>query len=253
MLAHLIGTKIVKNYLKENQFDQDFIIELERIFFDETFSVENPKFIVIAGSPGAGKTTYYMKNWKSWSNHYFHSFDEILVRLPLFKEDLERFNQKVAFENNWQTAQNLAEIMLNYAIINQFNIVYDRAAGTAQSFLSIHEAKHQYHYYIELHGVHVEDHVAKKRVIDRERTTGYRIPIPIIDEYQSRFRTLWPHYLKFIDYAELHSGSDSMDFSIIFSSENGVIKQLCYDNFLSIDLYPEVINEILRLRPVICV
>ena len=223
--------KIMQEILYVHQEVVPFSSDLSSFFFKDLVPEENPTLLAIGGGPCSGKTTWRRKMQAELTNYFLHDMDEVMVRLPGYKEDFRTLGGKAAFEKWWPFARELSEEWVHLALKSRYCILYDRTCGAESSYQDLFQAKSK-GYTVRLVGLTVDRSVAIERAMAREQAEGRAITEEIIDEYRYRFSALWPKYLAFVDEASLYDTTHDPS-KLIFSSEDGCVDPILYEKFLA--------------------
>ena len=199
-------------------------------FFYGLVPEENPILVAIGGGPASGKTTWRRKMQPAFKNYFLHDMDEVMIRLPEYRQDLAVLGSLAAFEKWWKYAMDLSEEGVRFAIASKFSILYDRTCGASGSYQDLLEAKKQ-GYFIRLVGLTVDRSAASFRAQKRKQEEGRAITEEIIDEYRARFSAFWPLYLAFVDEAFLYDTTEDPP-EMIYSSKEGILNLERYQKFL---------------------
>ena len=209
--------------------------EILRLIYNTHFTDikpnKNSKIIILGGGSGTGKTTYrknYLRKGLA-ENYYVHDVDEILLLLPGYQEALKKDNPEMAFKTWIPIAQQIANSMMEFAVKNKFNVVYDHTCRTEASYFALKHA-HDMGYFITLYGFYTEEEKALQRVQERATREQRSISKDIVCEYLYRFSTLWPQYLKFVDEAFLLNNNE-LEQKIVFSLQKKKCTVLDYDMY----------------------
>jgi len=97
--------KYIREFAETSFLDEETIALFYNDFFSGLTAQKSPKIIALAGTSGAGKTTYRKKYLKSLVNYHVHDMDEILIRLPGYQNDLATGGQMKAFDLWWEKAR----------------------------------------------------------------------------------------------------------------------------------------------------
>jgi predicted ABC-type ATPase/GNAT superfamily N-acetyltransferase len=215
------------------EFEDEFISLIYETFFCGLSSQNEPKILMLGGSPGAGKTTY-RKKYLNDSAYHIHDMDEVMVLLPGYQQALKTVGAIKAFEDWWPIAQQTANIMMTYALNNKLNIIYDRTCGSEVSYLAL-KAAYEQGYQITMYGFYIEEKKALERVQIRAKNENRVITDDIVKDYLRRFVTLWPCYLKIVDKVFLVDSNEET-YKLIFNINNKKITfadYTAYKKFLS--------------------
>ncbi len=158
-----------KDYIQNEtdlKLEENVIEKLFKEFFADLNFSSHPKLVVLGGSPGSGKTTY-RRRFLNLSDFHVHDMDEVLVRLPGYKEDCEQIDIKNAFEQWWPIAQKIANVMVRFAFKHQYNVIYDRTCGTEESFLDLKRIYEGKRYHITIYGFWVSEEIPLTTVINK--------------------------------------------------------------------------------------
>lgn len=204
---------------------------------------DEPLIIVVAGSPGSGKTTYRKQHLAEKVGFALRDIDEVIIRLPGYRADLAEHGATEAFIHWWRVALQIAEAVFQFALEKRLNVIYDRTCGSDIALLSLRNAKQIYKYRIEMYGFYVPVEIAEMRVKQRYLREQSRIVTDkIIRGHWEGFSALWPLYLEFVDSARLFDNTaekEAMDgeFPLICSFSQGVglavQSKTVYEDFLS--------------------
>lgn len=216
--------------IKQGHKDNEAVLKiLYDEFLDGLTPCRQPNLIAVGGSPGSGKTTF-RKTFLNMKNVHLHDMDEVMVRLPGYKVDLQAIGAKRAFETWWPKAREISQLLVQFAMESDFSIIYDRTCGAEGSYFDLKQAKER-GYAIRLIGLYVDKAVAKERILKREKEEGRVITEAILDEYRARFSALWPYYLELVDEAALYQTNLETP-RLIFSSNEGIQDEEAYRAFL---------------------
>ena len=205
---------IIKNLYK------DFLVGLK--------SQKKPIFVAIGGSPGAGKTTY--RKSLDLTQQHIHNVDEVMSRLPEYKEDLLVIGAKAAFAKWVVFSRRMSQLLLRFAMKSAFNVIYDRPCGREENVEDFLFAK-KHGYYVRLVGFYIPLEIARQRVLIREFQEGRGVPDNILVDDHARFSAIWKYLLPLVDEASLYSSSQRI-LTLIFSSKQGVVDEKLYQEFL---------------------
>lgn len=168
-----------------------------------------PRCIVIAGGPGAGKSSFYRAR-KSMVLHnrdaLHHSPDDIMLALSGYQADIESGTDRSleqAFDTWELPARLLSESILECALEHKIDVVYDRSCALPSALEFMAKVK-ALGYELVIHGLHCDWVVAKERALHRQALEGRHIPIETLKDRHQSILQLWPQYFKISDQAFLY-------------------------------------------------
>lgn len=191
--------------------DQEKSRCLMKAYLELLKSQSHPVFLVIAGGPGAGKSTFFHARSSSFSidraSALYHNPDELMMRLEEYQQALQDTHATAASAfMQWELpARHLAEDILEKAMDSRFHIIYDRSCALPCAKITIEKAK-KLGFTIIFYGLYCDLSIAQARAVSREKAEGRHIPPSTIQERHRGFYQGLPSYFSIADQAFLYNG-----------------------------------------------
>lgn len=170
-----------------------------------------PLFFAVAGAPGVGKTTYV--------NHlltlgvlpaqaFRHDCDATMVAMPEYQADLKRIGAEAAFKRWELPARKAADALLEQALKQGLDILYDRTCALPEIYEFICDLVQEGRYRFEIHLIEAEPEEIQKRLKLRNETSGRHTSPELYLERAVGIQNLWPKYVELADSAAILTSKD---------------------------------------------
>ena len=150
-------------------------------FLNNTEPSEQPEFVHMLGIPGAGKSTFYQKNAKQFSNYIFISFDAIMEAHPQYQKDIKELGSVEAF-NKWEIPARIAGYELLFRAIKAKKNIFLDHGGTPKCHQELLLKVKQLGYKTKIYYIFCPIEVAIARTKTREAITKRHTPVNIITD-----------------------------------------------------------------------
>ena len=184
---------------------------------------EKPHLYIIAGANGAGKST--LRNMLFAQNMLpitalHHDPDNVMTALSGYikdTQDADHAHMLAEAFDKWELpARQLSEEILNHAIAEKTDIIYERSCGVSGSLDFISEMKEKHGYEVIFYMVFTPLRIAAKRAQQRMHKEGRFTPENIIQERAQALYNQLDDFLNLSDKAHLYNNA-------------GLAPQLVYD------------------------
>jgi len=175
---------------------------------------EKPHLYVIAGANGAGKSTLRNMLFDDKSlpvTALHHDPDNVMTSLTGYikdTQDADHAHMLAEAFDKWELpARELSEEILNHAITEQTDIIYERSCGVAGSLEFISEMKEKHGYEIIFYMVFTPLRIAAQRAQTRMKKEGRFTPESIIQERAQALYDQLEDFLELSDKAYLYDNA----------------------------------------------
>ena len=174
--------------------------------------VAEPTIYAVAGSPGAGKTTFIVRALEKGllpRDASIHDCDAVMCSLDDYKSDRNSMGPIPAFIKWELPAREIAEADLGKTIEAGNDVIYDRSCGLLSSYLFLKHLIEKKSYRLVMHVLYIHVSEALARTRAREELTGRHIPEETLRERLRMLSGLWPSYLALSQEAYLYESCDN--------------------------------------------
>jgi predicted kinase len=106
---------------------------LFNLFFKGLKPDPSPKIVIFEGGYGTGKTYFRQRYFTAVENFHINNIDLILEKLPGYQIQKVAEGPIPSFNYWWPIAEEIADQFMQFAINQQFNILYDHTCATEKS------------------------------------------------------------------------------------------------------------------------
>ena len=195
------------NELSKKEIDNFYSSILSGVKFNNS----TPKFIMMLGISGAGKSTFFNNVKQYYKDYAFLSGDEIMHNLQIFKE-LKLLNK--SSHNDFRICETISRklsfYILDYLISNKVNVFYD-CGGLDSNKKNMVKYISNLGYKIEINAILVDKDIAIDRVIERHyKNGGGYIPIDLIEQGFNEVLPAVNFYRQFVDKINIYNNNNKI-------------------------------------------
>ena len=162
----------------EYTIDSNSRLQVEKELFAGLTSSVRPTIFVMAGIPGAGKTTFVNKMLAEGvfpNNAFILSPDRVMEALPTYQKDFVELGAEEAFQRWELPARKLAYDFYDMAVANGMDIIQDMGGARWEIYEMLKGLKEQHGYRLQMYWLNTPIEVALARIAQRPRYTSARM------------------------------------------------------------------------------